>query len=58
MKQMERYFIVNLKARFRTGKLIFFCVIVTSLSYSKTDKQIDTCIEWIASDRIQKKAWQ
>lgn len=54
---MERYFIVNLnlKATFQTGKLIFLCVIITSPSYFKVDKQIDACIGWIASVKIQKK---
>lgn len=46
---------MNLKATFQTGKLIFLYVIITSPSYSKADKQIGTCIEWMASDKILKK---
>lgn len=49
---------MNLKVTFQTGKLIFLCVIITSPSYSKVDKQIYMGIGWIASDKIQKKAWQ
>lgn len=42
------------KLHFRQGKSYshIFCVIITNPSYSKVDKQIRTCIEWIASDKI------
>ena len=44
-----------LKAAYQIEKLIFLYAIITSPSHSKKDKQIGTCIEWIASLMIELK---
>lgn len=44
-----------LKPAFQIEKLMFLYAIITNPSHSEKDKQINTCIEWIASLRRELK---